>query len=70
MSAPVEEKCIINPACFSIASLILLVLIFAFPMRFLWNNVLVSLFDLSSSSYWEMVGLGFFVYFVAKIARA
>lgn len=70
MPAQKDEKCIINPAYFSIASLILLILIFAFPMRFLWNNILVSLFGFSASSYWEMVGLGAFVYFVAKIARA
>jgi len=54
----------------SVASLFLLVLIFSFPINFLWNLVLVSLFGLQTSSYWQMVGLGTFVYLVGKIARA
>jgi len=54
----------------SVASLLLLILIFSFPMNFLWNLVLVPLFVLPLSSYWQMVGLGLFVYFIAKIARA
>jgi hypothetical protein len=54
----------------SVLSLILLILIFAFPMNFLWNKALLELFCLPRSTYWQMVGLNFFVYFVSKIARA
>jgi hypothetical protein len=54
----------------AVFSLVLLILIFAFPMNFLWNSVLLDLFGLSPSTYWKMVGLSFFVYFFSKIARA
>lgn len=59
-----------NKSIVSIFSLFLLILIFAFPINYLWNTILVSLFSLPFSSYWQIVGLGFFVYLISKIARA
>ena len=51
-------------------SLVLLILIFSFPMSYIWNKVFVPLFFVSLISYWQTVGLNFFVYFISKVARA
>lgn len=64
-----ERKLFLNDFA-AIFSLVLLILIFAFPMNFLWNNVLSDLFCFSHSTYWSMVGLNVFVYLISKIARA
>lgn len=50
-------------------ALVLLILIFSFPLGFLWNKVVSALFCLPPASYWEMVGLTFFVYLLSRVSK-
>lgn len=52
-----------------VLSVILVILIFSFPMQYIWNNILVDKIRVENITYWDTVFINFFLYFVSRIVK-
>jgi len=53
----------------NLLSVLVVVLVLAFPNSYLWKKLLVPVFNLPALSYWQMVGFEVFVFLFSRIAR-
>lgn len=53
-----------------VLSIILVILIFSFPMQYIWNNILVYKIGVKNIDYWDTVFINFFLYLVSRIVKA
>ena len=66
-----EDKSEEIKAIANVLSTFLLIIIFAFPIAFLWTLFLPNVFNnqINKISYWQAVYLNSFVYLISKISR-